>query len=153
MNYHFGTRSANRENYRQIVTDLWAEGLSQSQIGKRIGKTKNAVAGMVRHFGLPRRVDGILRGWDAKRANEAKAEAEKKLAQTRLGYPVQIDTTPLSIPLLSAANGQCRYPMWHSSDRDESLPVCGLPQKEGSPYCVGHDQRCRITPKKPDSSQ
>ncbi len=151
MTYHFGTKAANREQYRGIVSDLWAQGLSQSQIGKRIGKTKNAVAGMVRHFGLPRRVDGILRGWDAKRANEAKAEAEKKIAQTRLGYPVQIDAATLNIPLLAATARQCRYPVWH--ERDEAWPICGLPQKEGSPYCGFHHSACRTAPKKPEGSQ
>ena len=43
------------------MTRLWTEGLSTSQIGKRIGVTKNAVVGKVHRLGLPGRESPIRR--------------------------------------------------------------------------------------------
>ena len=58
-----------------VLTKLWAEGLSASQIAKKLGGvTRNAVIGKVHRLGLSGR---------AKPSNPAKKKARKTVARTR----------------------------------------------------------------------
>ena len=49
----------NTPEQKAAVADLWEQGLSTAEIGRRIGMTKNAVAGIVRRTGLPPRPSPI----------------------------------------------------------------------------------------------
>ena len=63
------------EDRVEILTKLWAEGLSASQIAKQLGGvTRNAVIGKVHRHGLSGR---------AKPPNPAKKKARKTVARTR----------------------------------------------------------------------
>ena len=63
------------EDRVEILTKLWAEGLSASQIAKQLGGvTRNAVIGKVHRLGLSGR---------AKPSNPAKKKARKTVARTR----------------------------------------------------------------------
>ena len=41
-----------------LLRKLWAAGLSQAEIGKKLGRGKNSVAGKADRLGLPRRYAG-----------------------------------------------------------------------------------------------
>lgn len=59
------------------LTRLWNEGLSTSEIGRRIGVSKNAVVGKAHRLGLDTRPSPI------KRTGVARPRAEKRAAPTR----------------------------------------------------------------------
>ena len=50
----------NEERLEQL-TKLWGQGLSITQIGLKLGVTRNAVVGKVHRMGLPKRQSPIVR--------------------------------------------------------------------------------------------
>ena len=87
---------------------LWNEDLSTSEIGRRLGFTKNAVIGKVHRLGLP------------KRRPSAKDEEE----------PVDI------VRLESLSSDMCSWPVGNPGDR--GFHFCGEPSGPGKPYCGKH---------------
>ena len=59
------------------LKDLWSEGLSTSEIGRKLGVTKNAVVGKAHRLGLPPRPSPIKRATGAKRPTRSKVMAVK----------------------------------------------------------------------------
>jgi len=95
------------------LKDLWNQGLTTGEIGKRLGVSKNAVVGKAHRLGLKGRPSPIKR---------AKAEPKKK------------ETAVYSIIDLSPQT--CRWPIG-----DPKLPgfhFCGKPVRPGKPYCAEH---------------
>lgn len=123
MGFEFGARGFANEGYRQIVTDMWSNGASQRDIAQKIGKSKNAVAGMIARFGLPKKTEGrgVPRGWSAKRINDARPKQEP--APSPIG-PLN-DFPP---------HGTCL----HTADNPgtgQDWRMCGHP---GRPWCEYH---------------
>ena len=52
------------------LKELWGEGLSTSEIGRKLGVTKNAVVGKAHRLGLPPRPSPIKRAVGAKRPQQ-----------------------------------------------------------------------------------
>jgi hypothetical protein len=60
------------------VKDLWIAGVTQREIGQRVGISKNTVPGIVRRLGLPKRPKDLSRkpsGWAARKIQLAKPPA------------------------------------------------------------------------------
>ena len=93
---------------------LWNEGLSTSEIGNRLGVTKNAVVGKVHRLGLPKRNSPIPK----------KPEPAKVLRFETL------------------APGQCSWPEGEPST--DGFRLCGEPIVEGKPYCASHCERAYV---------
>jgi GcrA cell cycle regulator len=93
---------------------LWNEGLSTSEIGNRLGVTKNAVIGKVHRLGLPKRNSPIPK----------KPEPAKVLRFENL------------------ALGQCAWP--EGEPGTEEFRLCGEPIVEGKPYCASHCARAYV---------
>ncbi|MBO6550152.1 MAG: GcrA cell cycle regulator [Rhizobiales bacterium] len=144
----------------EILTKLWAEGLSASQIAGRLGGvTRNAVIGKVHRLGLSGRAT-------TSRAKPARARKHKTARQSnspRLGLfsnsntalrsistpqdapkeePFRSQFVELEIPeeervdLVDLKECQCRWPI--GDPQDGNFHFCGKKKAEGSPYCEYH---------------
>lgn len=124
------TWTADREALLKI---LWAQGLSASEIAKRLGGvSRNAVIGKRIRMGLPER--------DGSAPRITKAQAAKSLGK--------------SVPVLvidrsrerGAARGDWNVRFmdkwdWHclmfvGGESHETGLICGRPREEGKPYCA-----------------
>ena len=93
---------------------LWNEGLSTSEIGCRLGVTKNAVVGKVHRLGLPKR-----------------------------GSPIKQKSKPLEIIGLSSLRpGMCSWP--EGEPGTETFNFCGCETVSGKPYCAAHCRRAYV---------
>ncbi len=103
---------------------LWNEGLTTSEIGVRLGITKNAVVGKVHRLGLP------------KRGSPIKPKPEK---------PVNV------VSMAKLRPGMC---VWPSGDPgSEDFHFCGDPIVPGKPYCLEHCERAYVKPSKEDRNR
>lgn len=154
------------EELAEHLTKLWASGLSATQIGIRMGKTRNAIIGKVHRLGLPPRAV-------VQRAPRTRNKASGlPLRPTRVGYGARntVALAPRSAPaltvvprivqelnipaalrvdLLDLREGMCRFPI--GDPRDEAFHFCGCPQADGTSYC-GHHDRITRQPAKPRQS-
>ena len=87
---------------------LWNEGHSTSEIGRRLGITKNAVIGKVHRLGLPKR--------------RLSPVSEPEVAQV--------------IKLDSLRSGMCSWPLGNPGE--EGFHFCGAPAVPEKPYCAKH---------------
>jgi GcrA cell cycle regulator len=97
-----------------ILIAHWNEGLSTSEIGVRLGVTKNAVVGKVHRLGLPKR-----------------------------GSPIKQKVPPAEIISLEALRpGMCCWPDGEPGDAD--FRFCGEPVVPEKPYCAEHCDRAYV---------
>ena len=133
----------------------WAEGLSASEIGGRVGKTRNAVIGKVHRLGLsgratterkptkPRRVPGSPR----KRVLTPKPRRESpwrqfvKALQEAPPAPIVEAPVPLNQrrTMTTIEADECRWPIGDPQDAD--FHFCGAKKMAGIPYCECHGRR------------
>ena len=96
------------------LKELWGEGLSTSEIGRKLGVTKNAVVGKAHRLGLPPRPSPIKRSTGTKRPTRSKVMAVK-----------------------SASRGPtCMWPIGHPNE--PGFRFCGKGALTGKPYCQEH---------------
>jgi GcrA cell cycle regulator len=148
----------------ELLTKLWAEGLSASQIANRLGGvTRNAVIGKVHRLGLSGRTT----------TSRAKSSRPRRRAPSRAGgrsgggatlrthgnvalkpyYDPETDLEPdltpspiqeLFIPpserasILTLKETMCRWPI--GDPGDEEFHFCGRPSDQGVPYCEFHSR-------------
>ncbi len=97
-----------------VLIALWNEGLTTSEIGKRLDVTKNAVVGKVHRLGLPKR-----------------------------GSPIRQKPKPAEIISLDALRpGMCSWP--HGEPGTEDFRFCGDPVVPDKPYCAEHCERAYV---------
>ena len=97
-----------------ILIALWNEGLSTSEIGKKLFVTKNAVVGKVHRLGLPKR-----------------------------GSPIRQKPKPAQIISLEALRpGMCCWP--DGEPGKEDFRFCGEPAEPEKPYCAHHCERAYV---------
>jgi len=121
------------------LKQLWAEGLSASQIARQLGGvTRNAVIGKVHRLGL------------AGRATPARAERPRMPVVRRMARPrpmavVQmpiveadpvIDENGNKTTVLTISDRMCKWPIGDPSTTE--FHFCGHPPKVGSTYCEAH---------------
>jgi GcrA cell cycle regulator len=93
---------------------LWGEGLTTSQMGSRLGITKNAVVGKVNRLGLPKR-----------------------------GSPIKQKPKPAAVVCMSTLRpGMCSWP--DGEPGKEDFHFCGDPAEAGRPYCTHHCERAYV---------
>lgn len=121
------------------LKQLWAEGLSASQIARQLGGvTRNAVIGKVHRLGL------------AGRATPARAERPRMAVTRRAARPrpapvVQVpiierdpvvDEQGRKTTVLTISDRMCKWPIGDPSTND--FHFCGHAPKSSSPYCDAH---------------
>ncbi len=89
---------------------LWDEGITTTEIGRRLGITKNAVVGKVHRLGLAKR--------RASTQTRKAAETSEIISLGRLGA------------------GMCSWP--EGDPRKDDLRFCGQKTVTGRPYCAEH---------------
>ncbi len=130
---------------------LWTEGLSASQIAKKLGGvTRNAVIGKVHRLGLsgratpsrpPRRAVAGNRPRPAVRPTKApSAPITRRTGVAPIRPPVAPALQPNGefASVLTLSDHICRWPI--GDPGDPNFQFCGRKAKAGSPYCEAHAQ-------------
>jgi GcrA cell cycle regulator len=128
----------------EILTKLWGEGLSASQIARELGDvTRNAVIGKVHRLGLagrasPTRPKSRIRHREPSNFSSnfsSKDRYNENLKPLSLPEPaVNSDGKPINILMLTEKI--CKWPIGEPSD--ENFRFCGLNRVQGSVYCEEH---------------
>lgn len=114
----------------QKLRELWAEGLSISQIGEALGVSRNAIAGKAHRMELPKRPSPI-----------AKPKAAAK--------PVKIEMPDRQLPLrielrqLEWSRNKCCWPT--GDPKHNGFKFCGGSIVPGKPYCLDHCKEAYTT--------
>jgi len=113
-----GTGEWSPERIAALIA-LWNEELSTSEIGRRLGITKNAVIGKVHRLGLQQR----------RPSPKSKEEVVHYLRLDRLGA------------------GMCSWPIGEPGSAD--FHFCGEASMAGKPYCAHHCAIAYVKVKEP----
>lgn len=110
-----GNQSSWTEERLETLKDLWAKGLSITQIGLKIGVSRNAVVGKVHRMGLPKRQSPIARS------------SKPPMPKRRKSAP---------IGLTEWDRNKCCWPI--GDPKSDNFHFCGDKPEEGRPYCHHH---------------
>ena len=119
---------------------LWNEGLSTSEIGKRLGITKNAVVGKAHRLHLSARPSPIKRV--ALRLPLVKPALPKPAVMTAPVASPAAPSAPQAAPSAAPKRAvemtphSCRWPIGHPGD--SGFHFCGESALPGKPYCSTH---------------
>ncbi len=135
-----------------ILSKLWADGLSASQIAAELGGvTRNAVIGKVHRLGLSGRAkptsSGIKRVKRAPRSGSynSRPRSSRSLATAKSGnlnavprIAVEDMVAPESkkLDLVDLTEKTCRWP--HGDPATDDFHFCGHSTKDEAPYCEYH---------------
>jgi len=119
-----------------LARELYEQGLSGSEVGLRIGKSKNAVIGYA-----------FRRGWLRRRIKAAPKPKPKRIAPTRYA-PKPLKPKSVPLPRMPAINRTgtimdegCRLPLWpHGEHAPQPARFCGDP-------VIAYETRAGVTKK------
>ena len=117
------------EDRLETLKKLWEQGLSISQIGEKLGVSRNAIAGKVHRLGLKKRQSPISNKGAAK-----SAPADKK-SKVEVAQP---ENLPLKLTLrnINWSRSQCSWPI--GDPKSTAFRFCGDEVVAGKPYCNSH---------------
>ncbi|MGI8527507.1 MAG: GcrA family cell cycle regulator [Pseudolabrys sp.] len=135
-----------------LLTKLWADGLSASQIAAELGGiTRNAVIGKVHRLGLSGRAkspsSSSPRPRKARSSNHMLRVSRPSIrGNNALAYDYAAEPEPelIEIPLeqrktlLQLSDATCRWPVGDPGSTE--FFFCGGNSNEGSPYCSYHSR-------------
>ena len=109
------------------LKDLWNQGLSISQIGEKMGVSRNAIAGKVHRMQLPKRSSPI---------SKSSKPAE---------VVVETEELPLrrSLRKIKWSRSKCAWPS--GDPKTTEFSFCGAPILAGKPYCPEHCEMAYTT--------
>lgn len=111
------------ESRIETLKSLWNEGLSTSEMGVRLGITKNAVVGKVHRLGLPKRQSPI---------------------RTPVRRVVETEVRTDVVRIEELTTSMCRWPMGEPGAH--GFDFCGRSSVDGRPYCDEHCARAYVKP-------
>jgi len=144
-----------------ILTKLWADGLSASQIAKELGEvTRNAVIGKVHRLGLsgrakpsrPKRTAATPKTTAKKvkaapkartpRAPSAPRTPQQIVAAAAVPAPPPLEAKKMSngefATILTVTDHMCKWPIGDPSKSE--FRFCGRKTDPDEPYCVAHSR-------------
>lgn len=163
----------------QELKDLWQQGHSASEIGKRMEVSKNAVVGKAHRLNLPSRPspikqqetgasDDAASGSAAEQPARKQRKTDSRKSASRgdgsgknaggngaavAGRGV-VGTYPASIRAQVEALGGRSGCVWPIGDpNDPEFRFCGAPTAPGKPYCSEHAARAYITRSRNDRDE
>lgn len=130
-----------------MLQRLWKEGQSATEIGKRLGVSRNAVLGKLHRLALQESPDG--KPVKPARVQKQRPPAPPRRPKVKLVPPAPkpalppvhivdhsvIKPRPLLMTTLTVGNGDCRWPV--EGEKDATL-FCGHNTHEGKVYCAYH---------------
>ncbi|MDE1901500.1 MAG: hypothetical protein KGI37_07650 [Alphaproteobacteria bacterium] len=136
---------------KEKVRTLRAQGKTASQIGVELGRTRNAVIGVLNRMGVA----------SGERATVKKTPAPRKRRDRVVSIPPK-EAKPfvpaadvfkgVGISLMDAGAPHCRWP-YDGKGRDGNPRCCGAARAAASIYCVAHAQRAYTAKKSPEMAE
>ena len=116
------------------LTRLWNDGLATSEIGKRLGISKNAVVGKAHRLHLSARPSPIRRMI----LRSPIVRAPRPVAEPRHHAAVPAAPQPAPMPerVVELSNQACKWPIGHPNE--PGFHFCGERAIVGKPYCQAH---------------
>ena len=124
----------------KILIAHWEEGLPTSEIGRRLGVTKNAVVGKVHRLGLKKRQSPIRTSSNTS-AQPKKAKAVAK-PQAPTAVPKAKAPTGDVVSLEELTSSMCCWP--EGEPGTENFYFCGEAALSEKPYCEAHCARAYV---------
>lgn len=146
------------------LREMWKQGLTTGEIGKRLGVSKNSIVGKVHRLGLSGRPSPIKKKEDSEPKTEKKeiTETTVKAPKPKVEKNVEVkapkqekkqekeiivdEKTEISAPVSHHHNGKtsltdldnhtCRWPI--GDPKDENFHFCGRKVRIGQTYCDEH---------------
>jgi GcrA cell cycle regulator len=115
------------------LTQLWREGLSTAEIGKRLGISKNAVVGKAHRLHLDSRPSPIKRVGPRPAIIRHTQPVRPALPAAA---PARASQSAAPQRVVELSNQSCRWPIGHPGDED--FHFCTQRAIQGKPYCVEH---------------
>lgn len=143
------------EQQEALLTKLWADGLSATQVAKELNKpadvgiTRNAVIGKVHRLGLTGRARAASQPSPRRiRVSPASIRIMQQRAkpQAAPAPPPEIFTSEHMIQFHKLDNHHCRWPLWTDTTPHCDQFYCGTPTanvSEGFSYCGYHSRVSR----------
>ena len=129
----------------KILIALWEEGLPTSEIGRRLGVTKNAVVGKVHRLGLKKRQSPIRQSTSAT-AQPKKIKAAAPRPQADAAARPAARKTPMPtgevVRLEGLTSSMCCWP--EGEPGTEEFHFCGQAAVPEKPYCEEHCARAYV---------
>ena len=116
----------------RLLRNLWADGLSASQIAERLGGvSRNAVIGKARRLGLTARTEAI---W----------KSTRPVGRLNVSRPrTQTAYTPPPHPLVRPQSPESHC-QWIEGDVPGDWSFCQERKRARSSYCAAHHARCYV---------
>lgn len=126
------------ENRIAELGQLWREGLSTAEIGRRLGISKNAVVGKAHRLNLPSRPSPIR-------------NPPLRMAPRPQPEPEVITPPPPKVVSMKGQRGPtCQWP--HGHPGSANFHFCGEQAAPGKPYCEAHIQQAYVQAKSRDEA-
>lgn len=114
------------------LTRLWNDGLATSEIGKRLGISKNAVVGKAHRLHLSARPSPIRRVI----MRSAIVRAPRAPVEPRAVQHAAPPPPPAQERVVELSNQTCKWPIGHPNEA--GFHFCGERAIVGKPYCQSH---------------
>ena len=136
------------------LTQLWMEGHSTAEIGRRLGFSKNAIVGKARRVGLPGRPSPVKGGKanpDYVRTNKeyiarvARVRAAPMLPIANMEGPKPVHVLPVysaQVIAFTPSIMKCQFPF--GTPGKKGFRFCDDRSEPGKPYCDKHCGRCYV---------
>ncbi len=141
------------------LRQLWDEAHSASEIGRRLGVSKNAVIGKARRLALPGRPSPIRHSSPAaeRQARQKVVAARRPPAMVPTGRAAvanarNSDVPPAATPMAATSpelwawpareHRECCWPI--GEPRTAGFRLCGAPARGRAPYCEAHSQSAYV---------
>ncbi len=120
------------------LRQLWAEGHSTAEIGRRMGVSKNAVVGKAHRLQLEARPSPIRRDGAAPRRPSSSRPSVQPATDGSRERPAPPPLRAVPVPRSTVRTMPCCWPIGEPGT--PAFRFCDEPATAGKPYCMAHAQ-------------